>query len=120
MKLAQSLQVLIDELLKLPSIGPKSAQRLAMFILKLPDDEARQLAFSIIDAKRKVFPCPNCGYLTETSPCDICIDPHRDDTLLCIAEGVSDVTAIERTGFNGRYFVLNKEFTLLKGAILIK
>jgi recombination protein RecR len=116
LKLAQSLQVLIDELLKLPSIGPKSAQRLAMFILKLPDDEARQLAFSIIDAKRKVFPCPNCGYLTETSPCDICIDPHRDDTLLCIAEGVSDVMAIERTGFNGRYFVLNKEFTLLKGS----
>lgn len=116
MKLAQSLQVLIDELLKLPTIGPKSAQRLAMFILKLSDDEAKQLAFSIIDAKRKVFPCPVCGYLTELSPCVICTDPHRDDSLLCIAEGVSDVMAIERTGFNGRYFVLNKEFTLLKGS----
>lgn len=116
MKLAQSLQVLIDELLKLPSIGPKSAQRLAMFILKLSDDEAKHLAFSIIDAKRKVFPCPVCGYLTELSPCVICTDPHRDDTLLCIAEGVSDVMAIERTGFNGRYYVLNKEFTLLKGS----
>ncbi|NLO22194.1 MAG: recombination protein RecR [Syntrophomonadaceae bacterium] len=116
MKLAQPLQVLIDELLKLPTIGPKSAQRLAMFILKLSDDEARQLAFSIIDAKRKVFPCPICGYLTELSPCLICTDPHRDDTLLCITEGVSDVMAIERTGFNGRYFVLNKEFTLLKGS----
>jgi recombination protein RecR len=116
LKLAQPLQVLIDELLKLPTIGPKSAQRLAMFILKLSDDEARQLAFSIIDAKRKVFPCPICGYLTELSPCLICTDPHRDDTLLCITEGVSDVMAIERTGFNGRYFVLNKEFTLLKGS----
>ncbi len=116
MKLAQALQALIDELLKLPTIGPKSAQRLAMFILRLSDDEARKLAISIINAKRKVFPCPFCGYLTEISPCVICTDPHRDDTLLCIAEEVSDVMAIERTGFNGRYFVLNKDFTLLKGS----
>ncbi len=115
MKLAQPLQTLIDELLKLPTIGPKSAQRLAMFILKLSDDEAKQLALSIIEAKRKVFPCPLCGYLTEINPCSICTDYRRDDTLLCIAEEVSDVMAIEKTGFNGRYFVLNKNFNLLKG-----
>ncbi len=115
MRLAQPLQALIDQLLKLPSIGPKSAQRLAMFILRLPDEEARQLAISIIDAKKKVFPCPTCGYLTDVNPCMICTDQRRDNTLLCIAEEVTDVMAIERTGFNGRYFVLNQDFNLLKG-----
>ncbi len=115
MKLVQPLQALIDQLLKLPSIGPKSAQRLAMFILKLSDEEARQLAISIIDAKKKIFPCPTCGYLTDVDPCMICADQRRDNTLLCIAEEVTDVMAIERTGFSGRYFVLNKDFNLLKG-----
>ncbi len=115
MKLAQPLQALIDQLLKLPSIGPKSAQRLAMFILRLPDEEVRQLAISILDAKKKVFPCPICGYLTDVNPCVICTDQRRDKTLLCIAEEVSDVMAIERSGFNGRYFVLNKDFNILKG-----
>ncbi len=115
MKLAQPLQALIDQLLKLPSIGPKSAQRLAMFILKLSDEEARQLAMSIIDAKQKVFPCSTCGYLTDVDPCLICTDVRRDNTLLCIAEEATDVMAIERTGFSGRYFVLNKDFNLLKG-----
>ncbi len=115
MKLAQPLQSLIDQLLKLPSIGPKSAQRLAMFILRLPEEEVRQLAISIIDAKKKVFPCPNCGYLTDVNPCVICTDGRRDNSMLCVAEEASDVLAIERSGFNGRYFVLNQNFNLLKG-----
>lgn len=115
MKLVQPLQSLIDQLLKLPSIGPKSAQRLAMFILRLPEEEVRQLAISIIEAKRKVFPCSNCGYLTDVNPCVICTDQRRDNRMLCVAGEASDVLAIERSGFNGRYFVLNQNFNLLKG-----
>lgn len=114
MKLAEPLEALINELLKLPTIGPKTAQRLAMFILRLSDEEAIQLAASITDAKNKVFPCPNCGYLTDVEPCRICRDPNRDSSLLCVVEDVSDVIAIERAGFNGRYFVLNKDFNLFK------
>jgi len=115
MKLAQPLEALVDNLLKLPTIGPKSAQRLAMYIMKIPEEEARQLAVSIINAREKVFPCSNCGYLTDVDPCTICTDENRDNTLLCIAEEVTDVIAIERTGFNGQYYVLNKDFNILKG-----
>jgi recombination protein RecR len=114
LKLAEPLEALINELLKLPTIGPKTAQRLAMFILRMSDEEAKLLASSITDAKNKVFPCPVCGYLTDVNPCCICSDPYRDSSLLCIVEDVSDVIAIERAGFNGRYFVLNKDFNLFK------
>ncbi len=114
-RLARPLENLIDQLLKLPTIGPKTAQRLALFILKLPENEARQIAQSIIDAREKVFPCSNCGYLTDSDPCLICSDPGRDSSLLCIAEETSDIIAIERTGFRGRYFVLNKNFHLMEG-----
>lgn len=113
MRLARPLENLIDELLKLPTIGPKTAQRLALYILKLPVEEARQLSQSIINAREKVFPCPQCGYLTDLSPCVICKDATRDETILCVAEETSDIIAIERTGYNGKYFVLNKSFHLM-------
>lgn len=115
MRLARPLENLIDQLLKLPTIGPKTAQRLALYILKLPENEARQIAQSIIDAREKVFPCSSCGYLTDIDPCAVCQDQGRDASLLCVAEETSDVIAIERTGFRGRYFVLNKNFHLMDG-----
>lgn len=114
-RLARPLETLIDQLLKLPTIGPKTAQRLALYILKLPENEARQIAHSIIDAREKVFPCSSCGYLTDTDPCHICSDQSRDSSLLCIVEEASDIIAIERTGFRGRYYVLNKSFHLMDG-----
>lgn len=113
MRLSRPLENLIDQLLKLPTIGPKSAQRLALYVLKMPLEEALLLADSIRQARESVHPCPQCGYLTDTDPCVICRDERRDRTLLCVTEETSDVMAIERTGFKGRYFVLNKDFHLM-------
>lgn len=114
MKLARPLENLIDQLIKLPTIGPKTAQRLALYILKLPEEEAKMIAQAIIDAREKVFPCSECGYLTDSEPCIICRDENRDRSVLCVAEEANDIIAIERTGFRGRYFVLNKEFHLME------
>ena len=69
MRLARPLENLIDQLQKLPTIGPKTAQRLALYILKMPAEESRQLAQAIVDAQEKVFPCSVCGYLTDIDPC---------------------------------------------------
>lgn len=113
MRLARPLENLIDQLLKLPTIGPKTAQRLALYILKMPPGEVRHLAQAIIDAQEKVFPCSRCGYLTDTNPCAICLDETRDKNILCIAEEASDIIAIERTGYRGRYYVLNRNFNLM-------
>lgn len=113
MRLSRPLEKLVDELIKLPSIGPKTAQRLALYILKLPREEVFQLSEAIINARDNVFPCPSCGLLTDTDPCYICSDDKRDRTLLCVTEETSDVIAFERTGYRGTYFVLNKDFHLM-------
>lgn len=113
MRLAQPLENLIDQLLKLPTIGPKTAQRLALYIIKQPAQEARQLAEAIISARSKIFPCSTCGYLTDVDPCAICLDDSRDDSVICVAEEASDIIAIDRTGFHGKYFVLNRQFHIL-------
>ncbi|HNX29881.1 MAG TPA: recombination mediator RecR [Syntrophomonadaceae bacterium] len=113
MRLARPLENLIDELMKLPSIGPKTAQRMALYILKAPEADVRNLAKAIIEAKEKIAPCSNCGYLTDTDPCALCLDDKRDSSILCVAEEASNIIAIEKTGFNGRYFVINQKFSLM-------
>jgi len=113
MRLARPLENLIDQLQKLPTIGPKTAQRLALYILKLPPEESRQLAQAIVDAREKVFPCSICGYFTDIDPCLICSNPGRSTSSLCVVEEASDIIAIERTGYNGKYFVLNRSFRLM-------
>ncbi len=113
MRLARPLENLVDQLLKLPTIGPKTAQRLALFILKMPPEEARQLAQSIIDAREKVFNCPVCGFFTDTDPCIICRDEERNRQLLCVVAESSDIIALERTGYRGKYYVLNRNFRLM-------
>lgn len=113
MRLARPLENLIDQLVKLPGIGPKTAQRLALCILRLPSEEANQLARAIAEVQRKVVPCSQCGFLTDNDPCLICQDQTRENEVLCIVEESSNVLAIDRSGFRGRYFVLNKEFNLL-------
>jgi len=113
MRLARPLENLIDQLMKLPTIGPKTAQRLGLYILKMPAEEARQLAQAVIDAQEKVFPCSICGYLTDVDPCPICSDPRRSSGSVCVVEEASDIIAIERTGYNGKYFVLNRSFRLM-------
>ena len=113
MRLARPLVTLIDELMKLPSVGPKTAQRMALYILKASEADAKRLARAVIDAKEKIAPCSNCGYLTDTDPCLLCIDEKRDSSILCVAEEASDIIAIEKAGFNGRYFVINQAFKLM-------
>src|SRR4026208_2144577 len=103
----QSGQALIDELGKLPGIGPKSAQRIAFHLLKLPADDANRRAHVIRDAKERVRFCDRCFNVAEESLCPICADERRDGTVLCVVEESRDIVAIEKTGeFRGRYHVL--------------
>jgi recombination protein RecR len=104
---APPVQTLIDELGRLPGVGPKSAQRIAFHLLKLPVDDAERLARAITDAKAKVQFCSRCFNVAEGPLCGICSDERRDGTVLCVVEEARDVVAVEKTGeFRGRYHVL--------------
>ncbi|HWL43899.1 MAG TPA: recombination mediator RecR [Ilumatobacter sp.] len=117
----QPVQVLIDELGRLPGVGPKSAQRIAFHLLKIPADDANRLATAIREAKARVRFCTRCWNVAEpgedgTALCPICADPRRDTTVICVVEESRDVVAIERTGgFSGRYHVLLGVINPLEG-----
>jgi recombination protein RecR len=107
---------LIDELGKLPGIGPKSAQRIAFHLLKIPADDVGRLARSITEAKERVRFCDRCFNVAEGALCPICADDRRDHTVLCVVEESRDIVAIERTGeFRGRYHVLLGAISPLDG-----
>jgi recombination protein RecR len=113
---APPVQSLIDELGRLPGVGPKSAQRIAFHLLKLPDEDAFRLARSITEAKEKVSFCRRCFNVCEGEECGICADPRRDATLVCVVEEPRDVVAVEKTGeFRGRYHVLQGAISPLEG-----
>jgi recombination protein RecR len=110
------VQVLIDELGRLPGIGPKSAQRIAFHLLKVPTDDAGRLAAAIVDAKAKVRFCERCWNVADDVLCPICADARRDASLVCVVEEARDIVAIERTGeFTGRYHVLLGAMSPLEG-----
>jgi recombination protein RecR len=112
----QPVQALIDELGKLPGIGPKSAQRIAFHLLKLPADDANRLGHAIREAKEKVRFCDRCFNVAEGPLCPICADDQRDGTVLCVVEESRDIVAIEKTGeFRGRYHVLLGAMSPLEG-----
>ena len=113
MRLPQPLENLIDQLSKLPGIGPKTAQRLALYIMRIPRAEVQALASALLEMKKHVRPCSRCGNLTVADPCAICSDPLRDKSLLCVVEEASNIIALERTGYKGLYFVLNQDFNLM-------
>ena len=92
----KTLNILVNELSKLPGIGNKSAQRLAFHILSLTDREAERLANSIVEAKNNLHYCSVCGNLTDKDPCVICSDEQRDQTTICVVETPQNVAAIER------------------------
>jgi len=113
---ATAVQALIDELGKLPGIGPKSAQRIAFHLLKVPAEDANRLARSITTAKAKVMFCTRCWNVSEESLCTICNDDRRDPSVVCVVEEARDIVAIERTGeFSGRYHVLLGAFNPIEG-----
>ncbi len=103
----RALQRLLDELGRLPGIGPKSAQRIAYHLLSADDEEARRLAAAIVDVKEQVHFCPVCFSYATGETCDICADHGRDRSAICVVQEPRDVTAIERTAtYHGLYHVL--------------
>lgn len=102
-----ALRRLLDELGRLPGIGPKSAQRIAYYLLEADVETARRLSSAIMDVKRQVHFCPICFSYATGDTCDVCADPTRDRTRICVVSEPRDVTAVERTGaYHGLYHVL--------------
>jgi recombination protein RecR len=113
---AGPVQDLIDELGRLPGVGPKSAQRIAFHLLKLPKDDALRLARAIAVVKDKVAFCQTCFNISEGDRCGICSDPRRESTIVCVVEEPRDIVAVEKTGeFKGRYHVLQGAISPIEG-----
>ncbi len=111
-----TVQKLIDELSKLPGVGPKTAQRLAFHLLKLSPEDALPLAQALIDVKQTVRFCSRCFNLTERELCDICLDAARDTTIICVVEEPGDIISVERTHeYRGLYHVLGGALSPLDG-----
>lgn len=105
--MADPLARLVGELSRLPGIGPKTATRLAHWILKGSDEDARELAAAIVEVKEKLFHCSRCNAITAVDPCRICADPQRDRAQLCVVEEPFNIQPVERTGeYHGLYHVL--------------
>jgi recombination protein RecR len=110
------VQDLIDELGRLPGVGPKSAQRIAFYLLQADPVDVRRLAQVLVEVKEKVRFCSMCGNVSEEEVCRICRDPRRDPTAICVVEESKDVVAIERTReFKGRYHVLGGAISPIEG-----
>jgi len=111
-----SLGRLIEQLSKLPGIGKKSAERLALHVLRSPEELAEGLAQSLLDVKEKIRFCSVCFNLADTDPCPICTDQRRENGMLCVVEGPGDQLAIEKSGaFQGRYHILQGVLSPLDG-----
>jgi len=105
--MSDPLARLVGELARLPGIGPKTATRLAHFLLKVPIDEAQALAQAIVEVKEKLFHCSSCNSITAVDPCRYCADPERDRTRILIVEEPFNIEPLERTGeYHGLYHVL--------------
>jgi recombination protein RecR len=110
------VQRLVDELGRLPGIGPKSAQRIAFHILRIAPEDARRLAASIVEVKEKISWCRRCFNIAEGELCQFCLDERRDRTVICVVEEPRDIVAIERTqGFRGSYHVLQGTISPIEG-----
>jgi recombination protein RecR len=113
---APSLARLVQELNKLPGIGPKSAQRLAYYIIRLPEEEAFALADAVNAVKHNIIFCHSCQNLSDTSPCSVCADTRRNQDTVCVVEEPLDVLALERTRcFRGLYHVLHGAISPING-----
>jgi recombination protein RecR len=114
--IAEPVAHLIDQLGKLPGVGPKTAQRLAYFILRQSAEEARILASAIVQVKERIVYCSVCCNLTEHDPCAICTNPARDHSAICVVEQPLDILALERThSFRGLYHVLHGALSPMDG-----
>jgi recombination protein RecR len=113
---SESLNQLIEEFSQLPGIGRKSAQRLALYILKLPKDDVVNIARALVNVKERMKYCSSCWNFSETDPCPICASPKRDQNVICVVEDPNDVLAIEKTSeYHGLYHVLGGSLSPLEG-----
>ncbi|MEY2568806.1 MAG: recombination protein RecR [Actinomycetota bacterium] len=113
---AGPVQELIDELGRLPGVGPKSAQRIAYHLLKLPVDDALRLARAISEAKARITFCTRCFNIAEGDECELCADSDRDATVVCVVEEPRDIVAVEKTHeYRGRYHVLQGAISPIEG-----
>lgn len=113
---AEPLARLIEELSKMPTVGPKTAQRWAFYILRASAEDVARLAQAILDAKAKIRYCSNCFHITDVDPCAICSNPARNRALICVVEDPRDVLALERTHeYRGLYHVLHGAISPLDG-----
>ena len=111
-----SIEKLIESFEKLPSIGHKTAQRLAFYMLDLSNEEAEEFTSSILNAKKNLRFCSKCFNISDTDPCNICGNPKRDNSIICVVEDVRDVIAMERTHeYNGVYHVLHGSISPMNG-----
>jgi recombination protein RecR len=111
-----ALTALIERLVRLPGVGPKTAQRLAFYLLKAPREDAAALAEAIVALKDRTRLCQRCFNLSEADLCGVCTDPRRDASLLCVVEEINDLLAIEKTReFRGLYHVLGGSLSPLDG-----
>jgi recombination protein RecR len=116
MKFSPALQNLMDTLRCLPGVGPKSAQRMTLHLLERDREGATALAEALVDAMERVDHCSRCRNFTELEVCEICADPRRDGTIICVVETPADVLAIDESGgFNGIYFVLMGHLSPIDG-----
>lgn len=110
----EPVKALIGEFKRLPGVGPRSAERIAVWLLQSSKANPAALAQSLVTAKETVRPCPVCGFFAMESVCDVCDDPTRDDQILCVVEQATDVLPLERSGsFRGRYHCLGGKLSPL-------
>jgi recombination protein RecR len=113
---AMPVSRLIEELGKLPGIGPKSAQRLTYYLLRAPQEDAQALAQAILEVKERIVLCSVCQNITDSDPCSICRDEQRDHGIICVVEEPLDILALERTGsYKGLYHVLHGVISPMDG-----
>ena len=116
MPAAEPVSRLIEELSKLPGIGPKSAARLTYYLLRIPEAEARALAEAIIAVKEKTVLCDSCQNITDSNPCAVCASKERDHSIICVVKEPLDILALERTGqYRGLYHVLHGVISPMDG-----
>jgi recombination protein RecR len=112
----EPISKLIDSFMKLPGIGPKTAARLAFFVLSMKEDTVLDFAKALVDAKRNLSFCTICGHITDTDPCRICQDKQRDDTIICVVQDPKDVIALEKMrDYHGLYHVLHGAISPMDG-----
>jgi len=114
--LPEPITALISALAKLPGIGPRSAERLALHLVQSDTDAVRDLASALVQARERIRNCPVCGALTEQVPCGLCSDPRREPSLVCVVERPVDIISLEKSGnYRGRYHVLGGRISPLDG-----